>query len=171
MYQKFGNITNNNEKFNYIYCDTHGLLLFLINNKIYKKSFIKILKEHRSNNNEIINLVIENYNHEKRKDKLNYLLIYNKKEIICTSRISINKIGLIQFVHTKTKYQNRKLCQQNVKKIMSLTNKYLKINKFQIGVSKTNKPAIKCYLNCKFKIIKQKYINDKYYLMQYIIKN
>ena len=165
MYQKFGLITNHNKKYNYIYCDIIGLLYFVINNNnYYKESFIHLLKKHRAQNNDIFNLVIEDYRNLKLKNCVKYLLIYNKSEIICSSRVIYKKTGLIQFVHTIKKYRNKKFGQLNIKKIMNLTNKYFKIYKFELSVSQKNIRAITFYERIGFTT---KYINK---LNNYVMK-
>ena len=168
MYNKFGTITHNKKKIKYIYCDTYGLLTFLIKNINYKKSFIKILKSQRKNNNDIINLVIENYRHTDRSDNLKYLLIYDKNNIITTSKILYKKKALISFVHTNEKYRGLKFCQLNIKKIVQLTNREFNIKTFELDVAKTNTCAIHCYKKSNFKIINS--LHNDYFIMKYLIK-
>jgi RimJ/RimL family protein N-acetyltransferase len=150
MYQKFGTIINSNKKYKYIYCDTIGLLLFLRDNLSYKKSFTHLLHTYRCKKCDIFNLVIEEYNINLKKNTYKYLLIYNETEIISSSRVYYNKIGIIQFVYTDKKYRNKQFSQKNIKKIIKLTTKYFKINKFELNVDINNPSAIKCYKNCGF---------------------
>ena len=165
MFQGYGKLSINNKKYQYIYCDIYGLLLFIDNDINYKKSLITRLSI-RPNNKDIYNLVIENYRNEERGSKVLYLIIYNEKDIVSTSRIFYKNKGYITFVYTHKSYRGKKLCQYNIKKLLELSIEKLKIKKYHLEVEKDNKPAIKCYLKCDFKIIKK---NKDFYLMEYKI--
>ena len=167
MYNKFKNIINKTKKYKLIFCDTPALLLFLKYNKNYKKSLIEIMKIHRDKDFEIVDFVIENYLYEEKGKKVKYLIIYNNKEIVSISRIIYDeKIGYINAVHTNIKFRRKKLCQRNIKKLITLTNNLCNIKIFELEVDIDNIPAIKCYKRCGFKIVK-KYNNKfgKYYIM------
>ena len=67
-------------------------------------------------------------------------------------------------VYTNINYINQKICQNNLKKLIKLTN----FNKYELDVNTTNSLAIKCYENIGFKFIKEYEIdNNKYNLMEY----
>ena len=169
MYQKYGLLTNHGKKYNYIYCNTMGLLYFLRDNCVYKKSFLNLLHTYNNTKNrDIFYLVIDEYRMNLKNNTYKYLLIYNANDIISSSRVYYNKIGIIELAYTNKKYRNNQFCQKNIKKIMKLTNKKFKINKFELNVDVYKLSAIKCYKNCGF-IVKSTTKQNEF-IMQTIIK-
>jgi ribosomal protein S18 acetylase RimI-like enzyme len=163
MYHKFYDIKIKDKKYKIIFCDTYGLLVFVKNkkNSSYKKSLIDIMKLHRRGRFEILDFVMENYFSEAEDKKVKYLLIYNDEEVLSISRIIYgDKTGYINAVHTNKKFRKKKLCQNNLKKMIELTNKHFGIKKYILDVDSNNKPAIKCYKKIGFEIVEK--IEDKY---------
>jgi hypothetical protein len=115
---KQGNI----KKFTYILFDIVGLVDLMKKNKDFCVSLENTIKTYRNENTfKILDLVNEEIN-EYPKDVL-YFIIYNKNEIITTSRLIYkNKKGYINLVYTNPEYRNQKLCFTNLTKLISLTD-------------------------------------------------
>ena len=161
MFPKFYDITIKKIKYNFIFCDTFRLLVFLRWNINYEKSLTKIMKLHRSKHFNILDFVIENYLYNEKNKKVQYLIIFNDNEILSISRLIFkNKLGYINAVHTNIDFRRKKLCFRNITKLIKLGNKLFDINKFELDVDVDNIPAIKCYKKCGFKIYKKTI--DKY---------
>lgn len=138
-------------------------------------SFESILKSHRPNDigvkyTTIINEDIQVYLYEKATTF--YQIIYNPEtfDFVTISRgIILNKsnskVCTLSMVHTNSSYRNQQFCQKNISLLVKNINKTVKsLNKFVLSVEINNIPAVKCYKNCGFVIIKtQKKI---YYLME-----
>lgn len=157
-----------NNTYNYIFCDTYGLLLFLNRYKKYEDSLIEIMKAHRKYNQNIISLILENYRAEQRKVNGAYFLIYNEEDVLGIARVFHKNNGYLSLVHTNKKYRGNKICQNVISNITKLTNKHFNISTFKLEVLKDNISAIKCYEKIGFKIIDKR---DKYHVMNYEFNN
>jgi predicted GNAT family N-acyltransferase len=84
-----------------------------------------------------------------------YFIIYKSNEIIATSRLIYkpsSKSCYINMVFTNEKYRGNKICQNNIKKIISLTKNMFNI--YELEVKPENFAAIKCYENVGFVFVK-----------------
>jgi len=157
MYQKKSSIIIKTIKYKLIFCDTQALLIFIQSNVNYKKSLIEIMKKGTDKYFDILNLVIKNYSEtETSKKNVKYLLIYNNEEILTISRVIYDKKkGYIDAVNTNKNFRGNKLCQRSIKKLITLTYDIFNVKIFELEVDVDNIPAIKCYKNCGFNIMKQ----------------
>ena len=152
---------HNNKEYNWLYCDTYDLLKWVKEYSKYEKSLMKLMTDQRDRDFKIIDFVIEDYEQINRGKRNYYFFIFNDKELIAISRITIdNKHGSISAVHTNTKFRNQGFCKKILNKLMKESKSKHKIRTFQIGVDTNNIPAIKCYTNVGFKI--KKSIKDKF---------
>jgi len=151
-------ITVKGAKYKYLYCDTLRLLMFMKNHHNYYKSLLTIMKDHRGHKFNLMNFVVEDYKYEFDQTSVRYLLILNDKDVLATSRVIYSgKKGYINDVHTNKKYRGKGLCTANIKKIVNVSHKKLKLNKFELDVDDDNKHAIKCYEKVGFDRGKRKH--------------
>ena len=158
-------LTHNNKKYNYFFGNLYQLTdIFKLNIKL-TQSFNTILALHRN---------VESFNYSrilfdedlqeyyKNKSESYYFIIYDKNNIVTTSRIIINKNnGYINMVHTNIKYRGHGFCNKNISKLISITN----VKQYTLNVLINNEHAVKCYLSCGFTIIK---MNKQEYTMRFI---
>lgn len=111
-------------------------------------NFIKEIRIYRNTSKLTLNDFIKEY-----KNPL-YLILYNKTDILATSRLIINKkYAYINLVYTNKLYRNKKLCFNNIKLLIDLTINLKKNMIYCLNVFKDNIAAIKCYSSCGFKIV------------------
>ena len=104
-----------------------------------------------SNKFQIIGLIYEDL--RDHPSITQYFIIYKNDEIISTSRIiSSKKSAYINMVFTNPKYRGKKICQNNIQKLIKLTDNF---NTYELEVEPDNVPAIKCYESIGFKYVKQ----------------
>jgi ribosomal protein S18 acetylase RimI-like enzyme len=144
---------HNNKNYQYLLFDLEGLCEWLINYKNYETSLISIMSEHREHTFNPLSFVRENL---RSKEDHYYCFIVNDKEIITIIRAHIIKdICGISAVHTSTKYRGNGFCQKNLDLFKKMIKKeFHNVKIFNLWVKKDNYPAIKCYENTGFKIIK-----------------
>ena len=113
--------------------------------------------------------MIEDQYMRKHGRKTRFMVIYKNNDIVNISRISYKKEknkGLIGTVHTKKEYRGRKICQENIKKLIDHTNKKYKITHFSLGTEVDNISAQKCYERVGFKHVDTQ---KDVYMMELII--
>jgi ribosomal protein S18 acetylase RimI-like enzyme len=100
--------------------------------------------------------------YKEQKKKVKYLIIYKNKDVLTTSRILYSgKKGYINFVRTNKKFRGMGLCKRNIRKLISLSTKKLKLNKFTLNVERDNIYAIKCYQKIGFELLNSNESEDK----------
>jgi hypothetical protein len=134
----------NNKKYFYVLC-TYKELIKLSNKLLI--SFKKIMLTHRHQTSFTYKgLLLE----QQPREKVFYLLIYNKNhEIITTSRVSKKKYGYIDLVHTNLLYRGQGFCKININLLIKLTG----YKKYELNTGSKNTTAIKCYEACGFIIL------------------
>ncbi len=163
--------THNKNKYKYIFGDIHGLIDFFKLDIRIIPNFENLLKAHRPNDvdfkyTKIINEDIDAYLYQKVTTY--YQIIYDPKtwNLITIARGNIlpeSNVCMFSMIHTNSSYRNQKFCQKNIN-LFICNLKSISINKFALYVEIDNTPAVKCYENCGFKIIKVH--KEKYYLME-----
>ena len=162
MYLKQSKITVAEEPYLYLLCDTIGLLKFMNQNGRYKKSLIDVMTTHRGNPRnpnwrfELTSFVLEAYNQEKKKKEVMYSMILGQDEVASLARIGYGKHeGYIDAVHTNVNFRGKKLCQKNLNRLLDIMYQRFEIDTVTLNVVIDNAPAIKCYKNCGFKIMRK----------------
>lgn len=151
-------ITVKGVKYKYLYCDTLRLLMFMKNHHNYYKSLLIIMKDHKGHKFNLTNFVVEDYKYEFDQTNVKYLLILNDKEVLAISRVIYSgKKGYINSVHTNKKYRKKGICIANIKKIVNISHRKLKLTKFELDVDDDNESAIRCYERVGFKNVKHKH--------------
>ena len=154
----------NNIKYDYKLFDTNELIEMIRKKLKFIESLEKTIQNYRNNNKFIITDLINEYINSDPKTLTKYSIIYKKNIIISTCRIAYKKNEVIfSLVYTHPDYRGQKICYNHIKKIINLYKDTIK--KYYLNVKKDNIPAIKCYENLNFKVIKS-YDEHNGYLMQ-----
>ena len=127
-------------------------------------SFLKVAKDNykRKTSFSMLSLMTLDKIYKEQKKKVKYLIIYKNKDVLTTSRILYSgKNGYINFVRTNKKFRGMGLCKRNIRKLISLSTKELKLNKFTLNVERGNIYAIKCYKKIGFEILNSNETEDK----------
>lgn len=166
---KKGFIIINNNKYKYYLFDIYQLNDIIENDKIFTNLLENTIITYREDKNfKIHNLFIE-YMNKSIYNRTLFFIIYKGKDIISTCRFLFNldkKAAYFNLIYTNAKYRGKKICQNNIKHMIDITNTYIK--KYELEVAIENIPAIKCYQKNGFEIIKEN-SHSKEYLMQLII--
>ena len=154
----------NNIKYDYKLFDTNELIEMIRKKLKFIESLEKTIQNYRNNKKFVITDLIREYINSEPKSLTKYSIIYKKNIIISTCRFFYTKIYCyFSLVYTHPDYRGQKICYNHIKKIINLYKDTIKI--YYLYVDKDNIPAIKCYENLNFKIIKS-YDDRNEYVMQ-----
>lgn len=152
----------NNIKYDYKLFDTNELIEMIRKKLKFIESLEKTIQNYRNNKKFVITDLIREYINSEPKSLTKYSIIYKKNIIISTCRFFYTKNKCyLSLIYTHPDYRGQKICYNHIKKIINLYKDTIK--KYDLHVDKDNIPAIKCYENLNFKIIKS---YDDSYLMQ-----
>lgn len=157
-----GQIKIDNEMFKYKLFDIHEMIEIIKNHNKLALSFEECIGILRGQKNfTILNIILEDITYHPHN--VLYFIIYKGHDIIGTSRLiysSNSKSGYINMIYVNSMHKNKRICQINLLKLISLT----KLKMYELEVGCDNISAIKCYEDTGFKTIKK--INNKYNLMR-----